>query len=162
MQKLPPATLFKRLLALVYDAFLVLALWFITAGLFVLVYPLTGLPTDSLNGVETATPAALRWGLLPLLLFVTWAFNAWFWTHGGQTLGMRAWRLKVMTYKGGPLTVRQTLVRFVVAWFSFLFLFAGYLLALLPPYQTLHDRASLSATVQLPKPDKKKRNAAAS
>ncbi len=75
----PPAGLLKRLMALVYDGFLVLALWFVTTGIFVLVYPKTGLPMEDINGVTRAAPDYLKGILLPLLLVETWLFYAWFW-----------------------------------------------------------------------------------
>ena len=54
-----------------------------------------------------------------------------FWVRGGQTLGMRAWRIRVVRADGGALTWRQSVARFaagVVAaapaglglWWSFL------------------------------------------
>ena len=49
------------------------------------------------------------------LLGVTFVFFAWFWTHGGQTLGMKAWRLKLVHLDGSPLTWRDALLRFLTA-----------------------------------------------
>ena len=85
----PPAGLLKRLMALVWW-FLVLALWFVSTGIFVLVYPKTGLPMEDINGVTRAAPGYLKGILLPLLLVEAWLFYAWFWMRSGQTLGMRA------------------------------------------------------------------------
>ncbi|MBF5055719.1 hypothetical protein Y5W_01013 [Alcanivorax sp. 521-1] len=146
-----PAGLFKRLMALVYDGFLVVALWFVSAGLFVILYNHSGLPTQDINGVTRADPVILKGVLFPLLLIETWSFYAWFWLHGGQTLGMRAWRLQVRDYRGGPLRPWQTVARFAAAGLSWLLLGAGYLVVLVRPHQTLHDRLSLTATVVLPK-----------
>ncbi|ARB46952.1 RDD family protein [Alloalcanivorax xenomutans] len=151
-----PAGLIKRLMALVYDGFLVLALWFITAGIFVIVYNHTGLPTQEINGVTRADPVVLKGVLFPLLLVETWAFYAWFWLHGGQTLGMRAWRLQIRDYRGGPVRFWQTLARFAAAGVSWLMLGAGYLVVLVHPHQTLHDRLSLTATVEMPKNGKER------
>ena len=146
-----PAGLFKRLMALVYDGFLVAALWFVTAGIFVIVYNHSGLPEQSINGVQRADPVVLKTFLFPLLVIETWAFYAWFWTHGGQTLGMRAWRLQVRDYRGGAVRGWQTVVRFLTAGVSWLLLGAGYWVVLVHPHQTFHDRFSLTATVELPK-----------
>ena len=151
MEKLQPAGLLKRLMALVYDGFLVMALWFVTAGIFVLVYPHTGLPEESINGVTRAAPGFLKGILLPLLLVETWLFYAWFWMRGGQTLGMRAWRLQVQDYRGGSVKLWQTVVRFLGACVSWALFGAGYLVVLIAPHQTLHDRLSATATVELPK-----------
>ena len=144
-----PAGLFKRLMALIYDAFLVAALWFVTAGVFVVLYNHSGLPTENINGVTRAAPAALHGVLFPLLVLEAWGFYTWFWLHGGQTLGMRAWRLQVRDYRGGPVRFWQTPVRFAAAGLSWLLAGAGWLVVLIPPHQTLHDRLSLTATVVL-------------
>ena len=152
----PPAGLLKRLMALVYDGFLVLALWFVTTGIFVLVYPRTGLPMEDINGVTRAAPGYLKGILLPLLLVETWLFYAWFWMRGGQTLGMRAWRLQVRHYRGGPVKLWQTAARFLGACLSWGLFGAGYLVVLIAPHQTLHDRLSATATVELPKKPKGK------
>lgn len=148
---LQPAGLFKRVMALIYDAFLVAALWFLTTGVFVVVYNQTGLPSENVNGITRAVPAVLHGVLFPLLLLETWAFYAWFWMHGGQTLGMRAWRLQVRDYRGGPLRPWQPLARFAAAGLSWATFGAGWLVALIHPHQTLHDRLSLTATVILPR-----------
>lgn len=139
---LPVASLGRRLLALLYDSFLLGAIWFVTAGIFVLVYPLTGLPVQP-NGVP---PELYLHGILfPLLLVETWCFYAWFWLHGGQTLGMRAWRVQLRGYKNEPITLVQTLRRILTAVVSWALLGLGWWMALMPPRYTLHDR--LSGTV---------------
>ena len=42
-------------------------------------------------------------------------FYGWFWTHGGQTLGLRAWKAKVLTFDQQPINWLQALVRFSTA-----------------------------------------------
>jgi uncharacterized RDD family membrane protein YckC len=138
---LPPAGLLRRLSALAYDGFLLIALWFISAGVFVLIYPQTGLPMAEVNGVTTPARPWLRGLLFPVLVF--------------ETLGMRAWRLTLRGCHDQPLTVVHTLQRFLAATLSWLLLGGGWLLALVPPYQTLHDRLSGTETVVRPKADKK-------
>lgn len=89
----------------------------------------------------TALVVAVRWGAsvppeetwwFPLaLLGVIVAFYSGFWAHGGQTLGMRAWRIRVVRDDGGALSLPRAGARFalgVVAaapaglglWWSFL------------------------------------------
>lgn len=152
---LPAAGLGRRLLALLYDGFLLAAIWFVATGIFVLIYPYTGLPMVDHNGVMVPAKAWLQGVLFPLLVILTWFFYAWFWLHGGQTLGMRAWRLEMRARYGQPLTVVQTMQRFLAATLSWLLLGGGWLLALLPPGQTLHDRVSGTETVVRPKANRK-------
>jgi len=146
-----PAGLFRRLLALTYDSVLLAALFFVTTGIFVLIYPHTGLPVMDTNGVTTPAKAWLQGLLFPLLVIETGFFYAWFWLHGGQTLGMRAWRLQMRARYSQPLTLVHALQRLLAATLSWLLLGGGWLLALVPPHQTLHDRLSGTETVVRPK-----------
>ncbi|MDF1781922.1 MAG: RDD family protein [Alcanivoracaceae bacterium] len=150
-QDLPPAGLGRRLIALTYDAFLIAAIWFITGGIWVVVYPYTGLPTESINGVVRASPEILHGIFFPLMMLEAWAFYAWFWLHGGQTLGMRAWKVMSRDVHRRPMKLWQTVVRFLAGFFSWGALGGGYLLALSTPYQTLHDKLSATETVIVPK-----------
>ena len=148
---LPPAPLWRRLVALLYDGLLLIALWFIVAGIVVTLYPHSGLPMDDIKGVRVPTRLALQGVLFPLLLVASWGFYAWFWTHGGQTLGMRAWKLLSRDQHRRPMTPLQTISRFLAGMLSTGLFGIGWLMALLPARQTLHDRLSSSETVVVPK-----------
>jgi len=50
-----------------------------------------------------------------LLIAVSFLFYGWFWTHGGQTLGLRAWRLRVIRADGGHLDWLDAARRFCAA-----------------------------------------------
>jgi uncharacterized RDD family membrane protein YckC len=72
------------------------------------------------------------------------------WTRSGQTLGMRAWRLRTLTDSGKPLQVAQGVSRFcwgLVAWAPFglgvLWLYAD------PAHLAVHDRLSRTRVVVL-------------
>ncbi|MGM0525709.1 MAG: RDD family protein [Pseudomonadota bacterium] len=45
------------------------------------------------------------------LLLVLACFFGYFWRSSGQTIGMRAWRLKLQNRDGSKLTLKQTLLR---------------------------------------------------
>lgn len=49
------------------------------------------------------------------LVFVACFFYVYFWCKGGQTIGMRAWRLKVRNLDGSPISKGQALIRAVTA-----------------------------------------------
>ena len=86
------------------------------------------------------------------LFLVCFLFYAWFWMHGGQTLGMRAWRLRVQRFDGSPLTLWQVLLRFLAAIPAWALLGLGYLWMLVDKDRlALHDRFSESMIVRLPK-----------
>lgn len=104
----PPATLLRRLAAALYDGLLLLALW-MTATF----------PLLIITGGEAIDGNALWYPLY--LVSITGAFHIWFWTHGGQTLGMRAWRLFAVDEQGyglGPVHAIQRYLLAVPAWLS--------------------------------------------
>lgn len=149
---LPAAPLWRRLVAAIYDWLLIAALWFVTTGIVIAVFNHYHLGLENYHGVGRPPERFLHGVLLPILLLEAWAFYAWFWLHGGQTLGMRSWRLQVADYRGRKLKLWQTLVRFAGAWLSFLLAGAGYWLVLLKPHQSLHDRLSATETRVAPRP----------
>jgi len=74
-----------------------------------------------------------------LLLLV---YFTWFWIHGGQTLAMKTWKLRVVdAASGGRLRPMQAVLRYMAAWFSVALLGIGFLWALIDrDRQFLHDR----------------------
>lgn len=134
-----PAGLLRRLGAILYDSLLLFALLFVATAL---VLPLTG-------GQAIAPHNPLYTSYLFLVSFF---FFAWFWTHGGQTLGMRAWRIRVQQRNGSPITWTQALLRFMTAIASWLLLGAGFLWALVDREKMAwHDRYSQTVLVVVPK-----------
>ena len=107
-----PAGLFRRLAALLYDILLVIAVLFIAA----LPLPLVEEPVRALWWART---------LEQLYLLTAWfLFFGWFWTHGGQTVGMKAWRMKLQCMNGDKPTWRDALIRFAVSCGAFWLLLA--------------------------------------
>ncbi len=85
-----PAPLLRRVIAAIYDGLLLLGIW------------MTALLIDIV--IRDQFGAARDWAALRAYLFLIGAaFFGWFWIHGGQTLGMRVWRLQVTTTDGAPL-----------------------------------------------------------
>lgn len=100
----PP--ILRRLGAFLYDMLLLLAILMVANALIVIPYEvITGHPL-----YEHFIPLNL---MRLYLLAVTGAFYVYFWTHGGQTLGMKAWRLKVISQDGGPVTLNAAVKRFL-------------------------------------------------
>lgn len=97
----------RRLAAILYDGLLLVALWFAATALLL-----------AMSGGRLSDPDRPLWLLTLLrasLLLITFLFFAGFWTQGGQTLGMRAWRLKLVSAGGGPVNWKQALRRFAAA-----------------------------------------------
>jgi len=49
------------------------------------------------------------------LVVVSFLFFGGFWTHGGQTLGMRTWRIKLVQHNGSDIHWQAAAYRFVAA-----------------------------------------------
>ncbi len=96
---------------------------------------------------------AARHGRLSTILFISvFAFFAKFWTHGGQTLGMQVWGIRVQNADGSAIDIWQALLRFLIALFSWLPAGLGFWWMLFDKQKrTWSDMYSGSDVVQLPK-----------
>lgn len=131
-----PAGLLRRLAAVVYDSLILFALIFIATFLLM-----------QILGGEIA--ASDRWILQVSALLVAYLYFGWFWTHGGQTVGMRAWRFRVVDNRYDALGWRLATLRFLFAMVSWLALGLGFLWAAWDPERRAwHDRWSQSRLVR--------------
>lgn len=89
----------RRLAAMVYEAFLIFAVSFFAAWVFFFA-----------SGGRDATRGALRTELQFFILVVLAAYFLWCWLRGGQTLAMRAWRIRL-----ADVTPAKAVLRFVLA-----------------------------------------------
>ena len=96
----------RRLACFVYEGVLLFGV-VVVAGL---VY---GLVTQQRHALVGAL------GLRVFLFFVLGGYFVWFWTHGGQTLAMQTWRIRLVTRDGLPLTRLRALCRYLLAWLWF-------------------------------------------
>jgi uncharacterized RDD family membrane protein YckC len=54
-------------------------------------------------------------------IFVVLAiYFSWFWSHSGQTLAMKTWRVRLVARDGAPVSQGRALLRFLCAWVWFL------------------------------------------
>lgn len=112
----PPA-LRGRLLSLLYETLLLLAVLMVGA------LPFVALAPDA--GRIAARP------LFQLFLFaLAGTYFIWQWLRGGQTLPMKTWRLRLATREGGALTLRHGVQRYLFALAGSLLFGAGFLWAL--------------------------------
>lgn len=129
-----------RLLAWIYDLLLLAALLFVTSFLIV-----------AINGGEAISPGTWWYDLL--LAMVVAGFYITFWLKGGQTLGMRAWRLEVVDAQQRPLRLPQALKRCLAGIPSWLPVGIGFFWMLVDANQlTWQDRLSDSRVVQVNAP----------
>ena len=95
----PSAKFFRSLGCMVYDAFLIAAIEMLL--LFII---------GNVEGFlfKEKLPELVRL----LILYTCGAyFYVWCWTHGGQTLGMTAWRVEVRQHNGRKITPTQAWIR---------------------------------------------------
>lgn len=130
----PSVSLLRRFIAIFYDSLLLFSvLYFATA----IVYPIT-------NGQVTFL-------FRIYLLVIGFLYFAWPWLRSGQTLGMRAWRIQIISNNGKPLTWLQALLRFMMAIISWLGLGMGFFWTIVDKQRrTWHDWASDTRIVLLP------------
>ena len=62
----------------------------------------------------------LRHALQYWILVVAGVYFVWFWIHGGQTLAMKTWRIKLVTKEGAPLRIGRAICRYLLAWLWFM------------------------------------------
>jgi uncharacterized RDD family membrane protein YckC len=136
------APLWRGLAAAAYDGLVVLALWFVATALVLLL--------TRGQALDSSRPFAETLYRL-YLLAVGFAFFGGFWVHSGQTLGMLAWRVKVVRAEGGAIGWHQALIRYLAAILSWLALGAGFWWPLLDAdKRTWHDRLSGTELVMAP------------
>lgn len=129
----------RRLMVILYDSFAVIAIAFLITVLWV-----TG------NSGEAITPEQMAYPLYLVSLFMAaWFYFAISWRKGGSTLGMRAWKVKLLTEGGNQIGWGVSLLRFCAAWLGFVFFASGFILSLLRKDRACwHDLISKSRLVK--------------
>jgi uncharacterized RDD family membrane protein YckC len=114
----------RRMCAVFYDGLLLLAVLFFATAI--------ALP---FNGGQSFTSEQYYF---PLYLFgISYCFYVWFWMHGGQTLGLKAWKIRLSNRAGDRLNLREATFRFFAAILSWSCLGLGFVWC-------LFDRNNLS------------------
>ena len=145
----PSALIGWRVLALVYDMWPVIAMWMVASLVFTI-----GFTVGGHGSRENIAPfSALQWLLWLICWLITGGYALLSWRRGGQTLGMRPWRLKVVSADGVTAPdSRALLMRFVVGTASLLLAGLGFWWAFVDRERlTWHDRASGTRMVRLAK-----------
>ena len=159
-------TVKRRVIAMVYEAFLLIAVEALAVFIYIFV---TGNRQDP----------AYRAGLMVFLFLVTAAYFVHAWSGSGFTLAMKTWRIKVVKVGSAQVPFRNAAIRYLLAWGWFapalaigalldfhrvsewtLVLLAGLVAwgataFLDKDRQFLHDRIAGTRLIALPKPAKK-------
>lgn len=109
-----PAPIWRRIAAIIYDSFLVLAITFlvgfINLGIQMKIHGAEQLKALTESGQSIGGP------VFSIALFLcVFSFFAYCWTRQGQTLGMKAWRLQIKNDDGSMMSMGQCLIRTLVA-----------------------------------------------
>ncbi len=128
-----PLSFWRRLAAMAYDTLLLLSVLLLATAIIVI-------PLGMMTG-EGQIADSLIYRLYLLLLIV--GYFIWPWLRGGQTVGMRSWRARLVSMDGERVGLKQLLIRFVVALFSWALLGLGFFWILIDPEKLAwHDRLS--------------------
>ena len=131
-----PCGLPRRLLIMLYDGLVVIALWILAGAI-------------ALPFIDEGTRAGTHAGFSLYLLLVGYGYFAWCWQHGGMTLGMRAWRVRLVSDTGEPMNAWRSAGRLLGAFVSALPCGAGFVWSLFDDHRrTWHDRWSHSRLVR--------------
>lgn len=95
-----PAPPWRRFAASIYDGLLLLGIWMASL--------LLSLPLQHALGLPAGSPITRA-----AVFVIGFGFFGWFWTRGGQTLGMRAWKLQVRRSDASSLRWPVALLRYV-------------------------------------------------
>ncbi|MDD2885361.1 MAG: RDD family protein [Dechloromonas sp.] len=131
-----PASIGRRLASMLYESLTIFAV-LLVGFLF---------PQIVLSGFGMALTGHALWIHLFLLLM---GYFTWFWLHGGQTLPMKTWKLRVLDASGRPMRPLQAVLRYCAAWPSLLLFGAGLWWAFFDRDRLfLHDRIAGSTIIQ--------------
>jgi uncharacterized RDD family membrane protein YckC len=92
----------RRLAGMFYELLLLMGVLFISTYLF----------------LQMTRPLDELWHrplLQVFMLAVCGVYFVWLWRHGGQTLPMKTWHVRLVSADGGPVSVREALARYLLA-----------------------------------------------
>ncbi|GAF51811.1 hypothetical protein JCM18900_292 [Psychrobacter sp. JCM 18900] len=105
-----------RVVAILYDGMLILALLFLVGTILTVVGTLLTMETGTESSQAQSLPFWYQNAIMtPSFVLTLVAFYGIFWRRGGQTLGMQTWRLKTINDAGQWLTWGQSFKRILAA-----------------------------------------------
>ncbi len=130
----PPASLIKQFAAMLYDSLLIFAVLFFATAIAMIFNQGEAIDTNPLFNLY--------------LLFILFTFYAFFWNMSGQTLGMRVWKIRIVSKLGGNPGWGVSYLRLVFALVSLICFGLGYFWRLFKPY-TWHDKLSQTSIIDV-------------
>ena len=103
----PAPGLVRRLACFMYEGVLLFGVVFVAGYLYSTL-------TQQRHGLQG------QHGLQAFLFLVLGVYFSWFWSHGGQTVAMKAWHLRVGDLQGRALSQGRALARYLLSWLWFM------------------------------------------
>jgi len=103
----PAPGLARRLACFMYEGVLLFGVVFVAGYLYSTL-------TQQRHGLQG------QHGLQAFLFLVLGVYFVWFWSHGGQTVAMKAWHLRVVDLRGAALSQPRALARYLLSWLWFM------------------------------------------
>ena len=140
----PAVGLFRRLMAIFYDLFLLTAILFLATALVI-----------ATNHGEAIDQSKLYTFFLQLCLSaLIILYFGWFWMHGGQTLGMKTWKIKLIANDSQAIYWKHVIIREITAVISWLFFGLGFIWSIFDKQKrSWHDITSKTRLIDLRETD---------
>ena len=143
-QNYPTAPLYRRLAAMIYDSLIVFALIILAEFVMTGIYVATNGEPPGGN-----IPASIHYSVMFIICFFYYTHS---WLRGGQTIGMKSWRIKLVSEYKPQMRISQCMLRTGVGFFSILVVGLGYWWALFDKRQrSWHDMESMTRIIYMPK-----------
>lgn len=136
----PAVGLLRRLMAIFYDLFLLTAILFLATAI-----------VNAINDGKAVDQNSPYIFLLDFYLAsIIFFYFGWFWTHGGQTLGMKTWKIKLISNESPAINWQQVTIREITAIISWLFLGLGFIWSIFDKQKrSWHDITSNTMLIDL-------------
>ena len=128
-------SLIKLGACLLYELLTVIAIVFVSAGLFLFI------AGDATHGVKRLLLQIFLW-------LIVGAYFVWCWLRSGRTLAMQAWKMKLIGHDSQLISLNIAILRYVLATLSMVLCGLGFLWAIVDrQHLFLHDRLLKSRIV---------------
>lgn len=100
---LPAPSLRRRMAAFLYEGVLLFGVTFFAGFLYATL-------TQQRHALQGHA------GLQAMVFVVVGLYFGWFWSHGGQTLAMKTWRIRLVAQDGGRVAPLRAACRYLLSW----------------------------------------------
>ena len=114
----PRAGFMRRLAAMIYDALVAVAVGMVAALVLLVIFTIchsNGLIGQQHDHLSDFMQTSKIYTTILQIWVAVWVlgFFLWFWAKGGQTIGMRAWRMRIFSTVEAPMTMGRLCLRLV-------------------------------------------------